>query len=63
MGDELIDCQRGMLLTQLQNFEDCVNSINSSMTTGKGGSITWDNPEQVHSYIKQLNQATNDLMK
>ena len=51
-----------MLLRELQNFEESVESVNKGMG-GKSDQITWDNPTHVQSYIKNLNEATTTLMK
>lgn len=61
MGEEIINSQRGMLLRELQNFEESVENVNKTM--GSNEQITWDNPASVQSYIKSLNEATNILVK
>ena len=50
-----------MLLRELQNFEESVESVNKQV--GRNQEITWDNPTHVQSYIKTLNDATNVLMR
>lgn len=61
MGEQIIYSQRGMLLKELQNFEQCVESVNKTM--GTNDQITWDNPASVQAYIKNLNEATNILVR
>ena len=50
-----------MLLRELQNFEESVESVNKNVARGQ--EITWNNPTHVQSYIKSLNEATNILMR
>jgi dynein heavy chain 2 len=45
MNDEIIDCQKGMVLKELQNFEECVKNVNSQMKSGD--ELTWDKPTNV----------------
>jgi dynein heavy chain 2 len=61
MGEEILSFQRGMVLRELQNFEECVESVNKSAENKE--EITWDNPSSVRSYIRNLNEATNILVR
>lgn len=61
MSEEIIDSQKGMVLKELQNFEECVRNVNTEMKSG--GELTWDKPANVERYIDSLSKATNKLVR
>ena len=61
MSEEIIDSQKGMVLKELQAFEECVRNVNAEM--GAGGELTWDKPANVEKYIDNLSKATTRLLK
>lgn len=64
MSDEIMDCQKGMIVEEMMYFEECVKSVRLEVKTkNKNDYISWDNPDYLDGYIENLNTATTALVK
>lgn len=52
-----------MLVEQAMNFENVVKNMKIAPKNKKvGGSITWDNAEELENYISKIQDAANAIM-
>lgn len=63
MSDQIVESQKPMLVEQAMNFENVVKNMKIAPKNKKvGGSITWDNAEELEMYITKIQDAANAIM-
>ncbi|CAD8135851.1 unnamed protein product [Paramecium octaurelia] len=57
MSDQIIECQKPMLINQAVRFEDTVKN------SKKKNSITWENTQELENYVQKVQESANEIMQ
>lgn len=52
MSTQMIKCQIPMMLEKMQVFEHLIKNPKGGKSTQSGGTVTWDDPIEIETYIK-----------